>query len=119
MELAHRQENGTDIFTVSGRVDLSGIAEFQNSLEQAIDAGARKLVMELSGVSYISSSGLGVFALALKKLQPLGGEIVLAGAGSHVRHILQIVGFERLFRTFPSAADAVAALTAAPGTMQG
>jgi anti-anti-sigma regulatory factor len=36
--------------------------------------------------------------------------MVFAGANSHVRHILQIVGFERLFRSFPDAREAVAAL---------
>ena len=112
MDLSHRQESGIDIFGLSGRVDLSGVAEFQNSVKEAIDAGARKVVMDLSATSYISSSGLGVFALVLRQLQPLGGEIVLAGANSHVRHILQIVGFERLFRIFPDTAEAVQALNA-------
>jgi len=110
MDLSHRQENGIDIFNVSGRVDLSGVAEFQNRLMRAIEGGARKIVMDLSGVLYISSSGLGVFALALKQLQPLGGEMVFAGANSHIRHILQIVGFEKLFRSFPDAREAVMAL---------
>jgi anti-sigma B factor antagonist len=110
MELAHRQENGIDIFSVTGRVDLAGVAEFQNNVAQAIAGGARKVVMDLSGTTYISSSGLGVFALALKQLQPLGGEMVLAGANSHVRHILQIVGFEKLFRTFNDTNEAAAAL---------
>lgn len=112
MELKHRQENGIDIFNVSGRVDVSGANEFQNALVHAIDAGARKIVMDLSTLQYISSSGLGVFALALKQLQPLGGELVFAGAGSHIRHILQIVGFEKLFRSFPDVAQASAALQA-------
>jgi anti-anti-sigma factor len=109
MELSHRQEHGIDIFAVSGRVDLSGVAEFQEGVTRAIEAGARKIVMDLSGLLYISSSGLGVFVLALKQLQPLGGEMVLAGASSHVRHILQIVGFEKLFRSFPDTREALGA----------
>ncbi len=112
MELAQRRENGVDIFSITGRVDLAGVAEFQNSVAQAISGGARKLVMDLSGTTYISSSGLGVFALALKQLQPLGGEVVLAGANSHVRHILQIVGFQKLFRSFDDTSEAAAALQA-------
>ena len=110
MDISHRQENGIDVFSVSGRVDLSGVAEFQKSLALAIDSGARQVVMDLSDTAYISSSGLGVFALALKQLQPLGGEMVFAGANSHVQHILRIVGFEKLFRSFPSAGEAIAAL---------
>jgi anti-sigma B factor antagonist len=110
MDISHRQENGIDIFSVSGRVDLSGVAEFQSSLVRLIEGGGRKIVMDLSETSYISSSGLGVFALALKQLQPLGGEIVFAGANSHVQHILQIVGFQKLFRSFPDTAEAMAAL---------
>jgi anti-sigma B factor antagonist len=112
MDLSQRQENGIDIFQVGGRVDLSGVAEFQNSLVRAIEAGARKIVMDVSAVQYVSSSGLGVFALALKQLQPLGGEMVFAGANSHIRHILQIVGFEKLFRSFPDVPDAMLALQA-------
>ncbi len=110
MDITHRQENGIDVFSVSGRVDLSGVAEFQNNLAASIDSGARKIVMDLSGTTYISSSGLGVFALALKQLQPLGGEIVFAGANSHVQRILQIVGFQKLFRSFPDAVEAIGAL---------
>jgi len=108
VELTHRQQDGVDIFGLHGRVD--GSSDFQNRLAAAIDNGARKLVLDLSGLLYINSSGLGVFALAHKQLQPVGGEMVLAGASQHIRHILQIVGFEKLFRTFPSVAEAAAAL---------
>lgn len=108
MEFSHRHENGVDVFLASGRVDVSGVAEFQDNLLSAIDAGARKIVIDLSAVQYISSSGLRVFALALNRLEPLGGELVISGASGHVRHVLQIVGFESLFRTYPEIRRAVA-----------
>ena len=108
MELTHRQQDGVDIFGLHGRVD--GPSDLQNRVAAAIDNGARKLVVDLSGLLYINSSGLGVFALAHKQLQPVGGEMVFAGANQHIRHILQIVGFEKLFRSFSDVAEATAAL---------
>ena len=110
MELRQRRENGIDVFQLTGRVEFSGSFEFQKQVAAAIDAGARKIVMDLSGLVYISSNGLGVFALALERLAPLGGEMVFAGANSDIRHILETVGFARLFRSFPSVAAASKAL---------
>jgi anti-sigma B factor antagonist len=110
MEISHRHENGIDIFNLGGRVGVSAVPELQNILTGAIESGARRIVIDFSSTLYLSSTGLGVFALALKLLQPLGGEMVFAAANYHVQHILQIVHFEKLFRTFPDVREAIGAL---------
>jgi anti-anti-sigma factor len=58
----------------------------------------------------VSSTGLRVFILALKELQPKGGRVLISGLNQHVRSIFNIVGFLQLFEIYATREEALAAL---------
>ncbi len=80
-----------------GRVDSVSSAELERVVVARIDAGGRRLVLDLSGVEYISSAGLRVLLMAAKRLKAPPAALVLCGLGPSVRTVLELAGFLPLF----------------------
>ena len=96
-----------------GRVDSVSSSELERLVVRHLDAGERRLVIDLLGVEYISSAGLRVLLLAAKRLKPRGA-LVLCGIGPSVRTVLELAGFMSLFVVEPFRAEALARLESAP-----
>lgn len=90
-------DSGILTLTLSGRLDADTTAKFGEVLGGSIDGGHHKIVLDLSGVDYVSSVGLRALILAAKRLAPLGGKIVLCGPQERIRHLLEIAGFTSIF----------------------
>ena len=81
-------------------------------VDAEIESGQNRLVLELGGVTYISSAGLRVILAAVRKAQEAGGDVRLAGAVGDVRRVLDMSGFFRFIKSFPTAGEAVASYSA-------
>ena len=66
------------------------------------------VIVDLSGVTYIDSSGLAVFIEAMQRVQGYGGRFALCGLSEGVRHIFSIACLDQVFRIFPDSAAALA-----------
>lgn len=73
--------------------------------------GGVQLVLDLSGLRYVSSAGLRCFMLAAKQAKAQGGEVVVAGMQTVVREIFEISRFTLLFRVFDDVSAALEALS--------
>ncbi len=110
MNLNQDDQNGAHIISVEGRLDGSTYQELEKTLFDAIETGHQNLVLDLSGLHYISSVGLRVLLLGAKKLKPAGGTLMLAGMTPEVQEVFEISGFLTLFPTAASREEAVASL---------
>jgi anti-anti-sigma factor len=110
MEIASRKEKGIMIISVSGRIDAITAPEFENNLDGLITAGEKILLIDLSGLVYISSAGLRSILSSAKKLKSQSGEILFTGLAGPVDEVFQISGFKSIFKIFPSEAEAFAAV---------
>ena len=93
VEVAH--VNGETILAVRGEVDASTAAAFRAAVETFDVEGAR-LVIELSAVTFMDSSGLGVIAGTLFRQQPVGGTLCIRNPSRQIRQILEISGLDQL-----------------------
>jgi anti-anti-sigma factor len=75
-------------------------------------ASRQRVVLDLSGLAYVSSAGLRCFMLAAKETRAAGGRIVLAALRPVVAEIFQISRFDMVFEIFPSVREALSALSA-------
>jgi anti-sigma B factor antagonist len=108
------QENGElAVIALTGEVDLYTAPEFKQELVRLIDDGARKVVVDLTGTTFIDSTTLGVLVSGLKRLRPKGGQLVLVVTDRNIRKIFEITGLDRVFSLHHERADAVAELAAA------
>ncbi|HVF71589.1 MAG TPA: STAS domain-containing protein [Chthoniobacterales bacterium] len=97
------------IFRPEGAIDLHVSPELRASLREVIDTAPKKLVVDLSRVPYIDSSGLAVLIGAMQALEHEGGTFVLAAAQENVRTILESAKLDQYFRLAPTVDAAVSA----------
>lgn len=92
---------------LSGELDLPSAGHVQEQLAELIDDDARTVVVDLMGVNFIDSAGLGVLLSATKALRSNGGELVLAAEDRRILRLLEITGLDRIMRVEPSFVEAV------------
>ena len=97
-----------------GRIDHASAEVFKQKLEPLLahcTEGSDRVVLDFSGVEYISSVGLRVLMLAAKQVKVQKGMIVIAGMQPVVKEIFDISRFNYVFASFPAVRDAVADLS--------
>lgn len=107
MEFTEKTMNDVEIVFLNGRLDAYNSNLVENKLDELIDSGKIKMVADLSGVEYISSSGLRVMLSSLKKLDKLGGILKLSSLQPYVKEVFEIAGFTQLFQIYDSEDEAV------------
>jgi anti-anti-sigma factor len=114
MEIRKEHMDAVLVLHLSGELDSTSGPELQDILERAIAMGNRFLVLDLSGVPYISSIGLRALTLGLKALRApeVQGDMYLAALSKTVAHAFHISGFNQLFTIFDTVAEAVEVITA-------
>lgn len=115
MKLDSRTYADTIVVAPLGRLDHDHCEAFRAGLQPHLDeaAAARQdIVLDLSGLEYVSSAGLRCFMLAAKQSSGRGGKIVLAALRPVVAEIFQISRFDMLFQIFPSVREALGAVSA-------
>ena len=84
---------------VRGEIDVSTSPELRAQLGRLLEHQPSGIVVDLRGVGFVDSSGLGVLVGALKRLREAGGDdVVLLGVQEPVRKVFEITGLDRLFR---------------------
>jgi anti-anti-sigma factor len=95
------------VIELIGQLDTSKHVELQKKLLGIIEKGTIKIVVNCSGLTYISSSGLRILLIALKKINAAGGELRLCGLRNNIREILVISGFSFIFSIYDTLDEAV------------
>ena len=98
-----------NVFTPEGAIDLHVSPELRASLRAIIDEKPKRLVIDLSKVPYVDSSGIAVLIGAMQSLEHEGGVFLLAGAQETVVTILESARLDKYFRLFPDVKSALAA----------
>jgi anti-anti-sigma factor len=110
MRIGEERVGGALLIAPEGRVDSVSSGELERLVVSRIDAGDKRLVLDLSGVEYISSAGLRVLLMAAKRLREPPGALVLCGMGPSVRTVLELAGFLPLFSVEARREQALARL---------
>jgi len=95
------------VLTLDGRVDTNNFNELELVIGEVFEAGENKIVLNCSGLNYISSSGLRIFLTALKKVSALNGKLHLCSMQPVIREIFDISGFSGIFRIFGTLEEAL------------
>ncbi len=98
-----------NVLPLEGEIDLHVSPRVSASLGAMIEDKPQKVVVDLSGVTYIDSSGLAVLIEGMQNVEAYGGKFALAGVQEKVRPIFEIARLDQVFRIF---ADVDAALAA-------
>ena len=75
---------------------------------QTVADGHRKIVVDLSGVTFVDSSGLGALVAGLKSARQASGDLRIAAPPEQTVAVLKLTSLDRVFRIYPTVEDAVA-----------
>lgn len=98
------------VVRVTGEVDVHSAPHLQSGLIAVFDSGPRAVVLDLSQLMFIDSTGLGALVAALNVAAEREIDFLLAEASVRVTRLLEITGLDRVFTVYPGIDDAVADL---------
>jgi anti-anti-sigma factor len=98
------------VVTIDGEIDMSSAPQLRARLLDAITAGHHAVILDLSAVTFMDSSGFAVVISAYKRLTDANGILRIAGAGTTVRSALRISGLDRIINAYPDIETAQAAV---------
>ena len=108
MKITQRVEGDVTVFVPEGRIDTQAATDMDQALQAALAGGSHKIVVDMSGVDYISSAGLRTLAAVQVRSKAEGGDMKLAALNARVTRVFNIVGFDLLMSIHETAEAAIA-----------
>ena len=99
----------SSVLPLEGEIDLHVSPRIATSLAAIVKEKPKKLVVDMSKVTYIDSSGLAILIEGMQNVEAYGGRFALAGLQDVVRPIFEIARLDQVFRVFPDVKAALAA----------
>ena len=116
MELAFEKIGDVAVSAVPvEELDAGNAEEFKRDIAPLLEANA-KLVLDLTRLRFVDSSGLGAFISCLRKLNAKGGDLKLSGMSKQVRAVFELVRMHRVFDILATKEDAVRAFEDVPAS---
>ena len=91
-----RSGRGCTVLEVRGELDMATSPQLRQILLRLVEAGDRQVVVDLAGVSFMDSSGLGALVEAYKALRAVDGRLALAAVQPAVRNVLTVTSVDRV-----------------------
>jgi anti-sigma B factor antagonist len=99
---------GVTIVRIDGQLIVGNRQELKTLIQDGLDLGERKFLIDCSQTGYIDSSGLGVLVSLAKRVRELGGELRIAGLNEDLRSLFELTKLDSLFQISPTAEEALA-----------
>lgn len=107
MEITEQKDEKCVILALKGRLDTTNYTVFEKKLMDLAESQQDRILIECSEMDYISSSGLRILLMALKRINAAKGKFVLCGLQQNIREIFEISGFTTIFEVHASREDAL------------
>ncbi len=107
--LATREVDGFSVIEVTGEVDVHTAPELDAKLTEIISGGSNKLIVDLSQVEFLDSTGLGVLVKALKHVREHDGSLSVVTATERISKVFRITGLDAAIGLYDDVDEAVRA----------
>src|SRR5437660_542396 len=85
------------VLEITGRITIGKECKQLESATQTLrDQHKNKIILELSAVTHLDSTGVGLIVMSAGQFKAAGGELRLAGANKHIEHLLKVTGIDKL-----------------------
>ena len=103
-------EAGHYVIAARGEIDLFTAPELKKVITEVIENGERRVAIDLSEVSFLDSTALGVLIGAVKRLRSRGGALAVVNTDSSIAKTFEITGLDQIFTIVASRTEALEAL---------
>lgn len=106
MQFTTEHRHGYTVVGLTGRLDLAEAPEVRETVAEVIAGGARRVVLDLGGVRFMDSSGLGALIGCLKFARRAGGDLRIARVAPRVQLVLELTSMHRVLPLYESPEEA-------------
>ena len=110
MDITSREVSGVTVMSLRGPLDTGSAPEVGAALEGLAEGHEAKIVVDLTGVDYVSSAGLRVLLATAKQLRGTGGDLAVCGLNPTVQQVFDMSGFSSILKVFGGADAAASSL---------
>ena len=100
MEIREEKINDVEVLRLEGRLDASSAKDIKEKVALLTKENRVKLVIDMGGIDFIDSSGLGSLVSSLRSVNKLGGDIKISALQNQVRAIFELTRLHRIFGIF-------------------
>jgi anti-sigma B factor antagonist len=90
-----------NVLPLHGEIDLNVSPEIATTFTEMVRTRPKRVLVDMTDVTYIDSSGLAVLIIGMQQVKEYGGKFALIGLQADVRSILQTARLDQIFATFP------------------
>ncbi|MGH9497700.1 MAG: STAS domain-containing protein [Terriglobales bacterium] len=95
------------VLEISGKITIGRDCQhLEWAAEGLVRDKHKKIIFDLSGVTHVDSTGIGIIVMAAGEVKEAGGELRLAGVNGHVEHILKLTSIDKVVAWKPTVAEA-------------
>jgi anti-sigma B factor antagonist len=110
----HSDTPGFTVIEVGGEIDVYTAPKLREKLISLVEAGSYQLIVNMEGVEFLDSTGLGVLVGGLKRVRAQDGWIDLICTQSRILRIFKITGLNKVFNIYDTVPEAIAAHSLPP-----
>lgn len=108
MILTHNTQDGIDIINFTGRLIMDNANEAREQLKKIIEQGRGLLLIDLSGLTFIDSSGCSVLISAFKSIRAKQGRLTLSNLSPEIQSLIELTRLNEIFEIFADKDNALA-----------
>ena len=108
MRLDLREENGVGILVLSGQLTTDSGGQFREAIDTLIESGRTNILLDLTELSYMDSSGIGELVAGYRTFQRLGGALKILKPSKRIQNSLELTQLLPIFEVFDDAETAIA-----------
>jgi anti-anti-sigma factor len=108
MEVKEQLYGDVDVITIEGNLKGGqGVMSLHSTIKKCLDDKTDKIVIDLKGVEWMGSVGIGILICCLTAVKNAGGDMRLSGLNIKIQELLEITKLEKIFDIYPDAQNAV------------
>jgi len=106
MNISLNPTDGIAVILIEGRLTATGAPRLRQSVDEAVAAGLPRIVIDMSRLEFIDSSGIGALIGGLKTARLADGDLRIAAVPEAVRRVLKLTNLDRVLNAYPDAKSA-------------
>lgn len=107
MKISDSTAGEVRVLQFEGNLDTGTSPDAQDHIDQLVDGGAAKILIDFAETEFVSSAGLRVLLATTKKLKATGGSLRICNLNETVNEVFEISGFSTILSVFPSKDEAL------------
>jgi anti-sigma B factor antagonist len=108
-EFSFRTEGAVGVLGIKGSLDAHSTPQFDKEIKGFLGK-TKKIIIDMTGVDYIATAGLGVLIASFNDAKSAGGNIIISGMSEKIRHVFETMGFTKVLTIADSVSKALTLL---------